>query len=162
MLKSSASMYQSSSSQFFRTTAEMQSKADIFGKSGLVIIFLMNLGVVEILCSYRLVLEWKASKEIFKSSRLEFLGKFLVNIFLLDAEVNTSWVLSRGVIADLFLLRTLLFIFAENTKSWELREKSKVLRVGDRVLLMLMAVHPCIEWIPNIIFLIFSMVSNLI
>ena len=67
MLKSSASMYQSSSSQFFRTTAEMQSKADIFGKSGLVIIFLMNLGVVGILCSYRLVLEWKASKEIFKS-----------------------------------------------------------------------------------------------
>ena len=137
MLKSSASMYESSGSQFFRTTAEMQSKADIFDKSGLVIIFLMNLGVIEILCSYRLVLEGKASKDIFKSSRLEF----LVNIFLLDAEVNTSWVLSRGVIADLFLLRTLLAILQ---KSWESREKAKVLRVGDRVLLMLVAVQPCI------------------
>ena len=141
MLKSSASMYESSGSQFFRTTAEMQSKVDIFDKSGLVIIFLMNLGVIEILCSYRLVLEGKASKDIFKSSRLEFLVKFLVNIFLLDAEVNTSWVLSRGVIADLFLLRTLLAILQ---KSWESREKAKVLRVGDRVLLMLVAVQPCI------------------
>ena len=114
MLKSSASMYESSGSQFFRTTAEMQSKADIFDKSGLVIIFLMNLGVIEILCSYRLVLEGKASKDIFKSSRLEFLVKFLVNIFLLDAEVNTSWVLSGGVIADLFLLRTLLAILQKS------------------------------------------------
>ena len=46
-----------------------------------------------------------------KSSRLEFLEKFLVNNFVLsDAEDNTSDPLNRGSIADLPLLRTLLAI----------------------------------------------------
>ena len=69
------------------------------------------LGVTEILCSFRLVLEGKTSKEIPESSRLEFLEKFSANNFALsDAEDNTSGPLNRGGIADLPLLRTLLAI----------------------------------------------------
>ena len=60
------------------------------------------LGVTEILCSFRLVLERKTGKEIPESSRLEFLEKFLVNNFALsDAEDNMSGPLNRGGIADL-------------------------------------------------------------
>ena len=70
--------------------------------------FLTILGVTEILCSFRLVLEGKAGKEIPESSRLELLEKFSANNFLLlDAEDNTSRPLNRG---DLPLLRTLLAI----------------------------------------------------
>ena len=44
----------------------------------------------------------KTGKEIPKSSRLEFLGKFLGNNFALsDAEDNTSGQLNRGSTADL-------------------------------------------------------------
>ena len=38
--------------------------------------FLTNLGITEILCSFRLVLEGKIGAEILESSRLEFLEKF--------------------------------------------------------------------------------------
>ena len=63
------------------------------------------------LCSFRLVLERKTGKEISKSSRLEYLEKFLANNFALsEAEENTSGPLNRGGIADLPLLRTLLAI----------------------------------------------------
>ena len=49
--------------------------------------FLTMLGVTEILCSFKLVLEGKAGKEIPESSRLEFLEKFSANNFTLsDAE----------------------------------------------------------------------------
>ena len=66
---------------------------------------------MEILCSFRLVLERKKGKEIPESSRLEFLEKFLANNFALpEAEGNTSGLLNRGGIADLPLLRTLLAI----------------------------------------------------
>ena len=69
------------------------------------------MGVTEILCSFRLVLEGKTGKEIPESSRLEFLEKFSANNFALsDAEDNTSGPLNRGGIADLPLLRTLLAI----------------------------------------------------
>ena len=62
---------------------------------------------MEILCSFRLVLEGKTGKEIPKSSRFEFLEKFLANNFALsDTEDNTSSLLNRGGIADLPLLRT--------------------------------------------------------
>ena len=44
--------------------------------------FLTILGVSEILCSFRLVLEWKAGKEIPESSRLKFLKKFQQTILL--------------------------------------------------------------------------------
>ena len=69
------------------------------------------LGVREILCKFRLVLEEKIGKEIPESSRLEFLGKFLANnLALSDAESNTSGPLNGGGIANLALLRTLLAI----------------------------------------------------
>ena len=59
------------------------------------------MGVIEILCSIRLVLERKTGKEIPESSQLEFLEKFLANNFaLLEAEDNTSGPLYRGDIAD--------------------------------------------------------------
>ena len=73
--------------------------------------FLTILGVTEILCGLRLVLERKPGKEIPESSRLELFEKFSANDFALsDAEENTSRLLNRGDIADLTLLRTLLAI----------------------------------------------------
>ena len=73
--------------------------------------FLPILGVIEILCSFRLVLEGETGKDIPESSRLEFLEKFSPNNFALsDAEDNTSGPLNRGGIADLPLLRTRLAI----------------------------------------------------
>ena len=73
--------------------------------------FLTILGVKEILCSFKLVLEGKAGKEIPQSSRLEFLEKFSPNNFALsDAEDNTSGPLNRGGVVDLHLARTLLVI----------------------------------------------------
>ena len=77
---------------------------------------------MEILCSFRLVLEGKTGKEIPESSRFEFLEKFLANNFTLsDVEDNTSNPLNRGGIADLPLLRTLLVIHQKSRKSsfWE-------------------------------------------
>ena len=101
-------MYKSSDSQFFRTTAAVQPGSDAFNISRFVMTFLTILGVTEILCSFRLVLEGKTGKEIPESSRLEFLEKFSANNFALsDAEDNT-WQLNRGGIADLSLLRRLL------------------------------------------------------
>ena len=58
--------------------------------------FLTILGVTEILCSLKLVLEVKTGKEIPESSRLEFSETFSTNNFaLLDAEDNTSGPLNR-------------------------------------------------------------------
>ena len=78
-MKSSASMRESSGSQVFRTTTGIQSGPDAFDKSRLVMTFLTILGVTEILCGFRLVLEGKTGKEIPESSRLEFLKKFSAN-----------------------------------------------------------------------------------
>ena len=73
--------------------------------------FLTILGLTEILCSFKLVLERKTGKETPESSRLEFKEKSLANNFALsDAEDNTSGPLNGGGIADLPLLRTLLAI----------------------------------------------------
>ena len=73
--------------------------------------FLTILGVTEILCSFRLVLEGETGKEIPESLKLEFLEKFSANnLVLSDAENNTSGQLNRGRIADLPLLSTLLAI----------------------------------------------------
>ena len=75
------------------------------------------MGVTEILCSFRVVLEVTAGKEIPKSSRLEFLERLLVSNFALsDAEDNNSGSLNRAATADLPLLRTLLAICQ---KLWE-------------------------------------------
>ena len=69
------------------------------------------MGVLEILHSFKLVLEGKTGKEIPECPRLEFLEKFSTNNFALsDAEGNTSQLLNRGVTADLPLLRTILAI----------------------------------------------------
>ena len=60
--------------------------------------FLTIVGVTEILCSFRLVIEGKTGKKKPGSSRLEFLEKFSANNFALsDAEDNTSGLLNRGV-----------------------------------------------------------------
>ena len=102
ILKSSASIYKSSGSQFFRTTTGIQSGPDVFDESKFIVTFSSILGVIEILFSFRLVLEGKTGKEMHKSSRVEFLEKFLANSFaLLDAEDNTSGLLNRGGIPDL-------------------------------------------------------------
>ena len=96
MLKSSASMYESFGLQFFRTTNRISSGPDVSDKSNLVTTFLTNLGVTEMLCSYRLVLEWRIGKDIPESSRLESLEKFLANNFALsDAEDKTCGLLIR-------------------------------------------------------------------
>ena len=69
------------------------------------------MGVTEILCSFRLLLEGKTGKEKTESWRLKFLKKFLANNFALsDAEENTPSLLNRVGTADLPLLRTLLAI----------------------------------------------------
>ena len=101
-------MYESLDSQFFRTTTGIQSEPDTFDDSRFVMTFLTILEVMEILCSFRLVLEGKTGREIPESSRFEFLEKFLANKFALsDAEDNTSSPLNRGGVADLPLLRML-------------------------------------------------------
>ena len=104
-------MYESSGSQFFRTTTGIQSGPDAFDESRFVMTFLTILGVMEILCNLRLAVEGKIGKEIPESPRLEFLENFLGSNFALsNAESHTSSSLNRAGIADLSLLRTLLAI----------------------------------------------------
>ena len=74
-------------------------------------IFLNNMGVIEIFCSFRLVLDRKKGREIPKSPRLNLLEKFLANNFALsEAENNTYRPLNRGGTAELPLLKALLTI----------------------------------------------------
>ena len=97
ILKGSASIYEGSSSHFFRTTTGLQSGPDIFDELRFAMTFLTILGVKEILYSLKIVLEVKVGKGMLKSSRLEFLEKFLANNFVLsDAEDNTFEPLNRG------------------------------------------------------------------
>ena len=97
ILKGSASMYEGSSLNFFRTTTGLQSGPDIFDELRFVMTFLTILGVKQILYSLKIVLEGKVGKGMLKSSRLEFLEKFLANNFILsDAEDNTFEPLNRG------------------------------------------------------------------
>ena len=51
--------------------------------------FLTILGVTEILCSFKLVLEGTTGEEIPESSRLEFLGKFSANNFAYQTQNTT-------------------------------------------------------------------------
>ena len=91
--------------------------------------FLTTLGVTEIFCNFKVVLERKTGKEIPALSRLEFLEKFSANNFALsDAEDNTSGPLNKGGMAELPLLRTLLAI-RQNSRQpsfWEVMEMSEV------------------------------------
>ena len=87
--------------------------------------FLTVLVVTEILCSFKLVLEGKTSKEVPESSILEFLEKFSANNFALsDAEDNTSGLLNSGNIPDLHLLRTPLAILQKSLEPsfWEVMD----------------------------------------
>ena len=118
-------MYQSSGSQFFRTTARIQSGPDAFDESTSNMTFLTIFRIIEILWSFRLVLQEKTGKQISESSRLEFLEKFSANNFALsEAEDNTSGPLKRGGIADLHLLRTLLAIHQKSREPsfWEVMD----------------------------------------
>ena len=118
-------MYESSGSQFFRTNTGIRSGPDAFDESRFVMTFLNILGVMEILCSFKLVLEGKTGKEIPESSRLEFLEKFLANNFALsDAEDNTSGPLNKGGKTDLPLLRRLLTIRQKSREPsfWEVMD----------------------------------------
>ena len=60
-------MNESSGSQFFRTTTRIQLGPDAFDESRFIMPFLAILGVIEILYSFRLVLEGKTGREIPKS-----------------------------------------------------------------------------------------------
>ena len=75
-MNSSASMKESSGSQFFRTTNGIQSGPDAFDKSRFIMTFSTILRVKEILCSFKLVLEGKTGKRVSESSKLEFLENF--------------------------------------------------------------------------------------
>ena len=111
IMKSLTIISESSGSDFFKATTVIQSDSDVFDKSRWVMTFLTNMGVTEILHSFRLVLEGKTDKDILKSSRSEFLEKFLANSFVLShAEGNTSVSLNREGVSDLSLLRTLIAI----------------------------------------------------
>ena len=113
-------MYESSGSQFFRTTTGIQSGPDAFDKSRFIMTFLTIFGVTEILCSFKLVLEG-----ITVSSTLEFLKKFSANNSALsDPEDNTFGPLNRGGITDLPLLRTLLAIHQKSREPsfWEVMD----------------------------------------
>ena len=77
--------------------------------------FLLILGVSEIVCSFKLVLDGETGNEIPKLSRLEFFEKFLANHFALsDPEKNSSRLLNTVCTADLPLLRTLLAIYQKS------------------------------------------------
>ena len=118
-------MYESSGLQFFRTTTGIQSGPDAFGESRFFMTFLTILGVMDILCSFKLVLEGKTGKEIPESSRFEFLENFFAHNFALSEAVDkTSGPLNRGSIADLPLLRTLLAIRQKSreTSFWEVMD----------------------------------------
>ena len=84
ILKSSASLYKSSGSQFLRTMTGIQSGPYTFDESMFFLTFLPILGVIEILCSFRLVLEGQACKGMPESSRLEFIEKRLAKNFALS------------------------------------------------------------------------------
>ena len=63
ILKSSAGIYESSGSKFFRITTGIQSGPDAFDESRFTIIFLTILRVTELLCSFRLVTEGERGNE---------------------------------------------------------------------------------------------------
>ena len=96
-------MYESSGSQFLRTTTGIQSGPDAIDESRFVMTFLTILGVMEILCSFRLVLNRKQVRRYHSHIKIRFLEKFLANNFALsDAEGNTS-----GIFIFLFFLSLL-------------------------------------------------------
>ena len=57
-------MYEGSGSQLFKTTTGIQSGPDTFDESRFVKTFLTILGITEIFCSFRLVIQRTKDKEI--------------------------------------------------------------------------------------------------
>ena len=72
-------MYESLGSQFFRTIRGIQSGPVALDKSRLVTDFFKQYYVTKILYSFRLALEGTTGKQLYQSSRLEFLQKFSAN-----------------------------------------------------------------------------------
>ena len=75
-LRSSANIYESSGSQFFRTITGILSGPDAFEKPRFILTFIIILGVTEILRSFKLVLEGKTGKVTPELSSLVFLENF--------------------------------------------------------------------------------------
>ena len=83
-------------SQFFRRTTALHSGLDAFDESWWMPLKfcydLFILGVMEILCSVKLVLEGKRGREITMSSKLGFLETLWANKFALwDAHWQYPW-----------------------------------------------------------------------
>ena len=116
---------ESQGSQFFRTTTGIQSGPNSFDESRFIMTFSTILGVTEILCSFRLVLEEKAGKEIPESTRWELLKTFLAILLYQMQKKNTSGQLNRGGIANLALLRIMLAILQKSREPrfWEVMEQ---------------------------------------
>ena len=77
-------MYESSDPQFFRTTNGIQSAPDDFDESRFVITFLTNLGVIEILCNFKLFkrLFQKSISDLFKRVKSPFFSQFFqINVY---------------------------------------------------------------------------------
>ena len=64
LLKISLSMYDTSGSQFLKNTTGIQSGLEVLDKPRLAMTFLTKLTVIEMLYSFRIVLEGKTGKEI--------------------------------------------------------------------------------------------------
>ena len=94
-------MEEISGSYFIRTTTGTQTRPGTFNKSRLVVTFLTNFRVTQILCNFRSILKEKVGKEIPES--------------LSDVENNTSGSLNREAIADLPLLGTLLAVYQKSS-----------------------------------------------
>ena len=69
-----------------------------------IMTFVIIVGVMEILCSFRLVRYRKIGKEIHKSLSLELLEKFLANNCALSDAGHSSGSFNRRLIADLLFL----------------------------------------------------------
>ena len=106
------------------------------------------MGVTEIFCSFRLVLEGKTGKETPESSRLELVKvweRFSENNFALSgAGDNTSRSLNRGGIANLPLLKILLAICQKSQKPsfWKVMESFVFLAYAS-----LTALRTLLQWL---------------
>ena len=92
IVKSSANIYESSVSQFFRTITQPQTGQNTFMKSKLVIMLTIILGAIGILSSFTLVLEEKAYGQISESFRLGFSELISAK----DTSGSSKWQLKTG------------------------------------------------------------------
>ena len=103
--------YESSGSQFFRATTEIQPGQVTSEESRSIMTFLTKSRITGILCSLILTLEGKAGEQIPQSSRLEFIEKFQQTFLRCRRQHLNVIQLNRGSTAVLSLLRTLLANF---------------------------------------------------